>query len=457
METPTSRTGGIVIFSGGSAANSLVDVFSNIADRKKCPLSYVIPISDNGGSSSELIRVFGGPGIGDLRSRLVRLIPSSTPEKAALKILFNHRLSSSPAVARDEWLAIVEATHSLWDPIPSEKKELIRSFFNFLNLELVKRIRPSSAFNFQSASLGNLFLTGARLFSGSLESAVYLLRSITGVPDGVDVLPAVNTNFTLHISAGLEDGSTIVGQNSISHPSLPTALPNIPFISDTSTPTPPLGLEPDDIDDLVEDANLPGSLPTLRGPNIAFSKAYEQDLPARISRIWYINPYGQEIRPAANPAVLSAIRRASVLIYSPGSLYTSIVPCLVLKGVGPAVVDPGIRVKVLVLNGSGDRETGPLADGGLDALGFVRAIAGACGLGEDRIGLRGVVTHVVHLEGEGVPRVDREGFAREGIECVRIYGRREGGSARYDGAALGGALEAIVGRADNRRRYTMTD
>jgi hypothetical protein len=30
----------------------------------------VIPISDNGGSSSELIRVFGGPGIGDVRSML---------------------------------------------------------------------------------------------------------------------------------------------------------------------------------------------------------------------------------------------------------------------------------------------------------------------------------------------------------------------------------------------------
>ncbi len=30
----------------------------------------IIPISDNGGSSSELIRVFGGPGIGDVRSEL---------------------------------------------------------------------------------------------------------------------------------------------------------------------------------------------------------------------------------------------------------------------------------------------------------------------------------------------------------------------------------------------------
>lgn len=66
----TSTNRGIVVFSGGSAANSLVDVFNNVIENKKCSLSYIIPISDNGGSSSELIRVFGGPGIGDVRSKL---------------------------------------------------------------------------------------------------------------------------------------------------------------------------------------------------------------------------------------------------------------------------------------------------------------------------------------------------------------------------------------------------
>lgn len=62
------------MFSGGSAANNLVDVFRNVSEARRCPLSYVIPISDNGGSSSELIRVFGGPGIGDLRSPSPRLM-----------------------------------------------------------------------------------------------------------------------------------------------------------------------------------------------------------------------------------------------------------------------------------------------------------------------------------------------------------------------------------------------
>lgn len=63
-----SQVRGIVVFSGGSAANNLVDVFNAVRKSKDCPLNYIIPISDNGGSSSELIRVFGGPGIGDVRS-----------------------------------------------------------------------------------------------------------------------------------------------------------------------------------------------------------------------------------------------------------------------------------------------------------------------------------------------------------------------------------------------------
>lgn len=70
MASPSpSQPRGIVVFSGGSAANNLVDVFNDVRDSKACSLSYIIPISDNGGSSSELIRVFGGPGIGDVRSK----------------------------------------------------------------------------------------------------------------------------------------------------------------------------------------------------------------------------------------------------------------------------------------------------------------------------------------------------------------------------------------------------
>ncbi|KAI1631515.1 UPF0052-domain-containing protein [Biscogniauxia mediterranea] len=543
MDTPRPR--GIVVFGGGTATNSLVDVFEDLRKSRHCTLSYIIPISDNGGSSSELIRVFGGPGIGDIRSRLVRLIPESDTDlgRASIKELFNHRLSPDPLQARFEWLDIVEGRHMIWANVASEKRELIRSIFNLMNLEIVKRARPSSVFNFSKASIGNLFLTGARVFTGSLESAIYLLSTICGIPPTVTTLPAINSNFTHHISAGLADGSQITGQNAISHPSAPTALPDDPALT-MGTGT---GAGMDDrlqreteAHDRIEDATLPGSLPSLRKQYINFSKGgpssggttpkaggnrednsinknnitnnagsaanpgpskpeekeddeeqeaaaaaeeeeeeQQEDLPSRIERIWYINPYGHEIWPLANSKVVSALEAASVVIYSVGSLYTSLVPSLVLRGVGAAIASPPhppsssgsgsgsgsvvgsaaavtrLRPKVLILNSSVDRETGPMADP-MTATDFVKAIArAAAGEGKDGPGrgqggmaveVRRYVTHLIYMEGEGVPKVRKEELAALGVDCVRVYGRRVDGVLRYDEAGLARALEAVVGK-----------
>ncbi|KAI1747162.1 UPF0052 domain protein [Xylaria castorea] len=535
MDAPKPLSG-IVVFGGGTATNSLVDVFERLRESRSCTLQYVIPISDNGGSSSELIRVFGGPGIGDVRSRLVRLIPPSETdvERTSLKSLFNHRLSSDTSSARAEWLDIVEGRHALWADISSEKRELIRSIFNHMNMEIVRRARPSSVFNFAKASIGNLFLTGARLFTGSLESAIYLLSTICAIPSTVATLPAINSNFTHHISAGLEDGSQITGQNAISHPSAPTSLPDdagdnnstavlpagespssslTPTAVSTSTTTPtsssPLPRRPKpstqeedpqtvlretEAHDRIEDATLPGSLPSLRKQYITFTKSpsHSDDLPSRILRIWYINPYGHEIYPVANPKVLSGIAAARTVVYSIGSLYTSLVPSLILRGVGAAVRAAHVRQKILILNSSLDRETGPSGTRALTAADFVRAIARACAESEghgnhhpnpnpdsddapkpppateqqghtppelqvshdnsDVSSVRDYVTHLLYLEGEGAPRVDKAELAALGVDCVRVYGRRqEDGVLRYDEAGLAGALEAVVGKAEMAR------
>ena len=84
----------------------------------------------------------------------------SDSETAAIKQFFNYRLPKSYAEARNEWLDIVESNHALWYEISSPKRELIRSFLNAINLEMLKRLRPSSRFDFSGASIGNLFLTG---------------------------------------------------------------------------------------------------------------------------------------------------------------------------------------------------------------------------------------------------------------------------------------------------------
>ncbi|KAL8703538.1 MAG: hypothetical protein Q9201_003295 [Fulgogasparrea decipioides] len=494
----------IAVFSGGSAANSLVDVFNELIEKNDCSLSYIIPISDNGGSSSELIRVFGGPGIGDVRSRLVRLIPQSN---AAIFHFFNHRLPSSPAAASAEFLTLLDLTSPLYRPIPSPQALLIRSILSHLHLEILKRTRPpSSTFNFQAASIGNLFLTGARLFSGSFESAIYLLATIGKVDESrTAVLPAIVSNFSHHISAGLEDGTVITGQNAISHPSAPTAVPGSPnaalragnpqssTLSSEEVPhesrisSPPkhhqrLPSYP------IEDATLPGSLPTLRLSQLTFSKTDEQPLPSRIHRIWYINPYGQEMSPSPNPKAISAIHASDAVIYSIGSLYTSLAPSLILNGVGEAISN-GPRFKIFILNGSLDRETG-----GYEAVDFVKAVVECCccyhrastsskpkmrssqapgsvatdddtskittGAGDQAVvtaaaatTVRRYVTHLVHIDHPSAPHVDRDVLTRWGVECVRLYGRKgEDGKMRYDEKALGQALGVILGKRNGKEK-----
>ena len=340
------------------------------------------------------------------------------------------------------------------------------------------------------------------MFTGSLESAIYLLSTVCSIPSTVSTLPVINSNFTHHISAGLADGTVITGQNSISHPSAPSSLPGVgedhhagsgggsgtDFLLPRQTTAhggPASGGSISRVDsttslqteteahDRIEDATLPGSLPTLRKPYINFRKETpksgssgghagsngevegvregeegvgkgteeeeedEQELPARIERIWYINPYGHEIRPVPNPKVLEAIHGASAVVYSIGSLYTSIMPSLILRGVGDAIAGTatgtattsttvvatpytggaaaaarvprpttttttsstltaaaaalrqqgqghaqthtqGPRYKILVLNSSNDRETGPRS-APFTAVDFVRAIARGAG------------------------------------------------------------------------------
>ena len=287
---------------------------------------------------------------------------------------------------------------------------------------------------------------------------MYLVSSICGIPATVSILPVLNTNFAHHIAAQLADGTVITGQNNISHPSAPAASVNhIPV-----SPTQLLQAETEE-HDKVEDANMPGTHPELRKPAIGFSKEGEEELPARIERLFYINPYGNEMTIPANPRVLEAIKNSSCIIYSIGSLFTSLVPSLVLKGVGAAIASPLIRSKILILNGTLDRETGPPSNpfSGMD---FVATIAQACSTSQGRPKPElheywQYVTHVIYLDAPTSPVVDKSAFSKIGIETLRVYGRPENGKGgRYDAKALTQALEAVIGRKDPRgvsRRNTV--
>ena len=90
----------MVVFSGGTAMNMIADELSEMTQK----VTHVIPVSDNGGSTSEIVRVLGGPAVGDLRSRCLRLTDESTPEAVAVKALLAYRLHPTDGeLARREW------------------------------------------------------------------------------------------------------------------------------------------------------------------------------------------------------------------------------------------------------------------------------------------------------------------------------------------------------------------
>lgn len=69
-------------------------------------MSHVLPVSDDGGSTAEIVRVLGGPAVGDIRSRCLRLADDDTQEARAVKALLGHRLSPHDAeAAKMEWCA----------------------------------------------------------------------------------------------------------------------------------------------------------------------------------------------------------------------------------------------------------------------------------------------------------------------------------------------------------------
>ncbi|KAG2227440.1 hypothetical protein INT45_007465 [Circinella minor] len=335
----------LVIVSGGSASPAFQEITQDVR--------YILGISDNGGSTSELLRVLGGPSIGDLRARLTRLISESSSEKKAIKDLLSYRLPSEGDIQaiRHEWNLIVQGRHKLWHPIARDKKESIRGFLVMFNFEILKRAYKN--FNFRNGSIGNFFLTGARLFFGSLEAA------ITGIEEETSVIPVIITNHTASIAAELQDGTTLRGQCEISHPgSSQQQEPPVP----SSILSPPM-----------QHYNNEEEEEESSNSNLVFDKDTDVKLTAAVRRIYYMNAFGQEIFPWPNPNFIKHLNRAKTLIYSIGSLYTSIVPCLILRGIGKSIANsPTLKHKILILNGTNDRETE-----GYSALDFILTITEA--------------------------------------------------------------------------------
>ncbi|KAA8519681.1 hypothetical protein F0562_013874 [Nyssa sinensis] len=343
---PNPNQPSLLVFSGGTAFNGVVEELKKLTTR----VAHVLPVSDDGGSTAEIVRVLGGPAVGDIRSRCLRLSDQSTSEALSVRRLLGHRLSLDGQQAKLEWYNIVEGEHPLWKGVSKPYRETIRSFLAYFQNQILRR--SDELFCFSNGSIGNFFFAGARIFFQSLDAAIFLFSRVSDIPTESLVLPVISTNDRLTLGCELWDGTVIRGQNEISHPTNGSMEPINKLIW--------IGLN---------QIHSPSNLNMLEGSSSVPA------LPSRIKRVFYMSSEGRnllhEVFPTVNPTVLDQLRSVDCIIYAMGSLFTSVCPSLVLLGIGE-IISSRSCPKVLLLNGTHDRETS-----GFSASCFVTAIRDA--------------------------------------------------------------------------------
>lgn len=359
----------LVIFKGGTAFNSVLRTFQ----RHFPDAVYVVPVTDNGGSSREISRVFDGPSIGDLRSTLTRLADENFMEAAAVKRLMEHRLSVyDQSSALNEWHQLLEGNHQLHRSLSTKHKELILYFLRLFESERLHR--SASKFNLCNGSIGNFFFSGARLAFGSLESAIFLYASVVHISAPTQVLPIIDCNESLGICAELENGEILVGQHEISHP----------------------------------------------GEDGIVNKDYYSSLTSPIKSLFYIDKYQNIIHPKPNGEVLKKLHGSRGIVYGMGSFWTSIIPSLILEGMGEAIARHE-GPKIAILNSCSDRETE-----GMDAKDYIMHLTGSLNRhGSLAFEASCYVTHLCIVEDCSIA-VDLEWMEKKGIRILRIAKDKEG-------------------------------
>ncbi len=285
-----------VIFAGGTGFREINIELVRHTNR----VSRVVPIWDNGGSSKILRRHFPVIPVGDVRHVLMTMAHGEGRVGEVVK-LFNWRLpdAGTDDELRQELHRFTDGTHPLISSIEPSLQNVIAKYLKIFEAAL------PGAFDLRRGSLGNFVLTGAFLsHDNDMNTAIYVFRQLCSIRG--NVWP-VSLETNLHIGGNLDDGQAIVGQEVI------TKLDRNKFRG--------------------------------RIKNVFFTR----DLSSNKHPI-------EPLRIKPNPLVLDLLQSADIVVFGPGSFFTSVLPHLMIDGVADAIASLDVP-KVLIGNIFEDEET----------------------------------------------------------------------------------------------------
>jgi len=242
--------------------------------QRQCAITRIVPAWDNGGSSAALRSEFGILSVGDIRQALMTLAHGEGRVDCVVKF-FNARLSedASPADLAAEFDYYASPNHPL---LKATESGIRGAILNYLG---VFRARMSSAFDLRRGSIGNFVIVGAYFAHNmDINTAIFVFRKLCSIEG--NVWPAT-TAGDLHLQAHLSNGEVVAGQAQIT--SMGRSEPG----------------------SVIENIILHGG--------------------------------DQGCVSSTNLASIEAIHDADLLVFGPGSFYTSVLPHLLVKGVASAI------------------------------------------------------------------------------------------------------------------------
>ncbi len=288
-------------------------------------LTRIVPAWDSGGSSRTIREAFGVIAVGDIRQALMTMAHGEGRAGDVVKI-FNARISAG--ASPPEARAEFAYYAESRHPLLRRLEPGLRGVI--LSYLAAFQARAGDAFDFRGGSIGNFILTGAYFSHGDdINNAIFVFRQLCTIHG--QVWPSTKANGVA-LQATLGDGSRVAGQHRV------TALD-------------------------------------------------EGQAAKGIARIALTAPAGEPVD--ANGAALDAVRSADLVVFGPGSLFSSLMPHLLVDGIAEAVAANRGVPKAFVGNILECAETRGMSVAEMleRFLALADAKAGAGGLG---------LTHVVH-------------------------------------------------------------
>jgi uncharacterized cofD-like protein len=253
-------------------------------------VTRIVPAWDSGGSSKALREALGMLAIGDIRHALVTLAHGENRVGSVVRF-FNARLSEdgAPTALRQEFNFYAHGVHPLLAAMTPRIRYKILEYLDVFEQAI------GAGFDLRRGSIGNFVLSGAYLAHGrDINTAIRAFRVLCGISG--QVWPST-TDAHVALCAQLRDASLVCGQDTI------TALP----------------------------------------------PAQAQVGIARV----FLSQAGaaHEHAPPLNPPVADALARTDLVVFGPGSFFSSVLAHLGVHDLPAAVAQnaPGVP-KVLVGN-----------------------------------------------------------------------------------------------------------